>query len=247
MRRNFLIFIAFFIFANFVSSQKTYLRGLGDTLFFPAKTDSVFLLQPVYGDFSQMDALMPLCYVRDTVFQGKFLSAAQLGIGTYFLAVGNLETDTICSVIPIFEKHPQVWQITVRRDSSFIGFCEELLGLPFVLPPRKIPGYGHQTDLRLAADCAELAIYARRRQGHKIPYVGPRGLWKYLRPAEKLEPGVILHFGHQVSVLYEDRGRSGVLDEDDLLIHSYREMVEILPLGETNLQHRSCRIMRWKE
>lgn len=230
-------------FSCLASGQRIQVLHPGDTLFFPKNADTAWLLRPVYGDFSQMDSLMALCYRRDRPLADGFWPAA--GPGTYFFHIGRPERDTFCSIGPVCETFP-VWQVTVRRDSSFIGFCEELLGLPFVLPPRRIPGFGHQTDLRLATDCAELAIYARRRQGHRLPYVGPKGLRAYLKPADKLEPGAVLHFGFQVSVLYEDRGQPGILDEADLLIHAQREKVEIVPLGETGLLDRRCKIMQWK-
>ena len=70
---------------------------------------------------------------------------------------------------------------------------------------------GHQTDLRVCVDCAELAIYGKRRQGFNIPYCGPRGINNYL---EEISPdsifnGCIVHFGDQVDVIYSDEGVKG--------------------------------------
>ncbi|HRI60150.1 MAG TPA: hypothetical protein PK228_10520, partial [Saprospiraceae bacterium] len=92
-----------FLISTVISSaccQKVHLLRLGDTLFLPPATDSIILLRPVYGDFEQTDSLIRLCYVRDTIFPGKFLPAKVLGPGTHFLAAGTPEADTLCSRIP---------------------------------------------------------------------------------------------------------------------------------------------------
>ncbi len=137
------------------------------------------------------------------------------------------------------------YQIVVKSRRDYLGYLEELLNVPFMLPPKFQGAYGHQTDNRIAVDCAEMAIYGMRRMGYSVPYCGPLNIYKYLVPADTLLPGTVLHFGHQVSVLYQDNGTVGVLDGQDLLIHAYRHKAEIIPLEKTDLKPERCRVYQW--
>ena len=55
-------------------------------------------------------------------------------------------------------------EIVVRRDDTYVGYATELIGVPFVFWPKEVVG-GHQTDLRMGADCAATVIYGKRRMG----------------------------------------------------------------------------------
>jgi len=220
--------------------------SLTDTLFWPLTFNAVYLLRPVCHNTIQEYSVLQLCYYTEKVLEGGSIPATILGVGTHFLATELPPDDTICSILPVYEQFGFVHQVTIHRDTTYLGYLEELLHIPFVLPPRHISGYGHQTDLRLASDCAETAIYGRRRQGYHVPYVGPKGILNYLQKADCFAPGVVLHFGHQVSVLYEDLGIPGKLDAEDILLHAYTNKVELIPLGFTNLLPGHCQIMMWR-
>ena len=142
----------------------------------------------------------------------------------------------------------------IRSDDDPVGRMTELLGLPFVETPRKIRGLGHPTDLRLWVNCAGLAIYGARRTGRMIPYAAPPALRRYttLVAASDREPadipvrrGDLLHFGFQVAVVYEDRGRIGRLDPEDLILHAYHDGVEIKPFGELPYSSLPFEVRRW--
>jgi hypothetical protein len=133
-------------------------------------------------------------------------------------------------------------------------------------------GGRNQADLRVLVDCAELAIYGKRRQGFKLPYVGPHKISHYLEKAhpDTLEPdgkgpyrgavshrpfslsqngvkeGDILHFGDQVSILFEDRGRKGLLDPDDLMLYTYNHPPKISSLRDSEFRNRPLKVYRWK-
>lgn len=165
--------------------------------------------------------------------------------GTYYFGK-NLENDTsIITIKPIHLIDENIIQIVVRQSDTYIGFLTEQLNLPFIIPPKYIPNYGHQTDLNIGTDCAELAIYGMRRLGYDIPYVGPQGITKYLKPSDSLHSGTILHFGFQVSILYQDCGIIGQLDSNDLLIHAFEDKVKIETYGESNLWGMECRKYEW--
>ncbi|MFB6305972.1 MAG: hypothetical protein ABEH43_03115 [Flavobacteriales bacterium] len=221
-----------------ITSNKSSMIFKGDSTFknLPKK---VFKIQPVYSNPVQSKTIKPITYTVKQVYTER------LGEGFHLCTLDSIEDDTIAS-FNIYNDI-DIIQIINKTHKGFIGYLEELLNVPFVLPPKKLLGEAHQTDLRLGVDCAELAIYGKRRQGYKIPYCGPRGIKKYLKPTSKLTKGTIIHFGFQVSVLYEDKGQIGHLDNNDLLIHAYKDKAEIKKLGNTDLKKRSYQLYQWKE
>jgi hypothetical protein len=208
--------------------------------------DSICLLHPEYENTDQLKQVKPIHYRVSAPFPSVVLEDS-LVLGCYLVTPAHLfAVDSVLSVYHILEKYPEVQQIIITRSHNYLGYLEEMLNVPFVLPPRRLKDGKHQTDERLAVDCAELAIYGRRRQGYVVPYCGPKKIAEYLVPAQRFQPGTIIHFGHQVSVLYEDRGQPGVLDGEDLLIHAYKDKAEIIALKNTDLDRRPYRLYDWK-
>lgn len=203
-----------------------------------------YLFKPVYKNLVQTQKVQPITYSIEKVYSKEFFK--ELQPGTYLCSFEPLIEDTASS-INIYTEYTII-QLIYKKSEGYIGHLEELLNVPFVLPPRQIK-LGHQTDLRLGVDCAELAIYGKRQQGFNIPYCGPKGILDYLIPTSTLEPGTVISFGNnfQISVLYEDRGIIGVLDDEDLLIHAYKDKAEIVTLKESGLKGYPYSLYRWKE
>ena len=122
------------------------------------------------------------------------------------------------------------------------------------------PVRGEDPDLRRGADCVALAIYGRRRLGFAVPYVAPPALSRYadviasaasisasIGAATPIAAGDILHFGFQTAVLSRDRGRRGVLDGDDLVIHTYHGVAEEARVGDLPYRGHKLQIMRWRD
>jgi hypothetical protein len=165
---------------------------------------------------------------------------------------------------PTLEAVARLPELVVRRDDSYVGLLTELLGAPFVLWPAELPCLGHQTDLRLGADCAALLIYGRRRMGEKIPYVAPAGLFRFadlvsedllIEPsgqqgsesAAPVQVGDILHFGFQTAVLSQDVPPRGRLTRDDLIIHTFHGVAEEVPLGSVPYWRHAVDVLRWRQ
>ncbi len=166
--------------------------------------------------------------------------------GTHYYGRFKKSVTSFTSKKPIHLESDSIVQIIVRKDNSYTGVLTELLNLPFIIPPKVISDYGHQTDLCIGTDCAELAIYGMRRLGYKIPYCGPKNIYKYTKKTSEVKSGILLHFGFQVSVLYKDKGIVGVLDKEDLLIHAFEDKVEIIPFGHTKLSKLPYKLYEWK-
>lgn len=141
----------------------------------------------------------------------------------------------------------RVFQVVVRASDDYPGFVQELMGTPFLLIPRRLPE-GHQTDLRIGSDCAALAAYGRRRMGEDVPYLGPAGLLPYLRPVRdgQMRPGDLLHYGEQVQVVLEDRGRKGFSDPEDLVIQSWKPFPRIVRRDSSGWEGHPFRIHRFR-
>lgn len=194
--------------------------------------------------------------------------------GTYYIGLDIIKKSTFEEQSALQNKYQgQIIQIAYREDNSYIGYIKELFNTPFILPPKRTPSGKHQTDLRIGSDCAELAIYGKRRQGYNIPYTGPYRIYQYideistskLYPDENgiyrdenenevkinknngLDKGDIVHFSAQVSVFYEDRGYKGVFDKSDLLIQSYNTNPYITSIEHSSFFHRAIRLFKWKD
>ena len=137
-------------------------------------------------------------------------------------------------------------EIVVRRDDTYVGFATELLGTPFVFWPKQIEG-GHQTDLRLGADCAATVIYGKRRQGYRVGYYAPKGLLRYLVEVEptSVMVGDVLHFGFQTAILSQDTEPLRVLNDTDVILHSHHQLVEEIPFEQAVYFNEAVTVYRW--
>ncbi|MCD4707577.1 MAG: hypothetical protein K8S62_07540 [Candidatus Sabulitectum sp.] len=194
-------------------------------------------------------------------------------LGTFYLATGMETLDTLYQVNPLHTN--DVIQISLRPDDTYIGYLYELINTPFIMAPRRTPDGSQQSDNRLGTDCAGLAVYGKRRQGFDYLYLGPRGITDYLVPLgdgsykpdtdteaaifrndqdcsvsvgeEGLCPGDILHFGAQVSIFLEDRGISGVLDSQDMVIQSWFNGPHVCTIEENGFFGLPVKFYRWPQ
>ena len=149
-----------------------------------------------------------------------------------------------------------VHAVSYRPDDSYIGYLHELFNTPYIYGSKRIKG-GHQSDLLVGSDCADFAVYGKRRQigksGYDYTYTG--GLRKLagkrwsvdldsegyyqtnnkerltFGPEGEIRPGNLINFeeGH-VGVLYQDDG-DGLLDTGDLIMHTLFREPEIVSIA----------------
>ncbi len=165
---------------------------------------------------------------------------------------------------------PEVMRVTFRRDDSYLGYVSELINTPYIFGSAG-PDGRNQSDLLIGADCADLAVYGRRRMGKKAEYsssyaidkqaperfravsadatgavVDPKG-----KPVAFGDQGVragdVIHFpgSRHVAVLYEDRAPLGVLDSGDLMIHTCWAPVKIEAIGASSCSSFPWRMLRF--
>ncbi|HKE14792.1 MAG TPA: hypothetical protein VKB80_08020 [Kofleriaceae bacterium] len=158
-----------------------------------------------------------------------------------------------------------VQRVSLRRDDSYIGFLGELFGQPYIWASAGTSNAAHQSERLEGADCADFVIYGRRRMGEDRDYTWTGALPQvtrllaagrpgkggvYLdargRPLPFPQVGDLVLFPRHVGVLVEDRGRPGVLDGADLLLHAYFASPRAQPLGETDYRDAPVELRRWR-
>ncbi len=165
---------------------------------------------------------------------------------------------------------PDVMRVTFRRDDSYLGFVSELINTPYIFGSAG-PDGRNQSDLLIGADCADLAIYGRRRLGKKADYTSSYAIDKQaperfrgvsadsegtvVDAAGKrivfgkkgVHAGDLIHFpaSRHVAVLYEDRPPLGVLDSGDLMIHTCWAPPKIEAIAGTRCGSFPWRILRF--
>jgi hypothetical protein len=62
-----------------------------------------------------------------------------------------------------------VMRVTFRKDDSYLGYLTELLNTPYIFGSAG-PDGDNQTDNLIGSDCADFAVYGRRRMGQKTAF-----------------------------------------------------------------------------
>jgi len=128
-------------------------------------------------------------------------------------------------------------RVAFRRDDTYLGYLTELFNTPYIFGSSN-EGKRHQTDELVGADCADLCVYGARRMGLKVGYTSTYDLEK-IAPLvgvmtsaaaplpigdgpKQVHVGDVIYFpgSRHVAALYEDREPKGVLDENDVMLHT---------------------------
>ena len=159
-----------------------------------------------------------------------------------------------------------VHRVTVRKDDSFIGYLTEMFGQPYIWASAGPSDKAHQSEFLEGSDCADLMVYAARRAGIKVPYgwtgslkqhakvVGagalePDGVYRDRKgvPVPFPQPGDLILFPRHVGALTVDRGTIGVLDIDDLMIHTLFDSPKEQALRDSGYADNAIELLRWKK
>jgi hypothetical protein len=163
-----------------------------------------------------------------------------------------------------------VMRVAFRKDDSYLGYLGDLVNTPYIFGSAG-PDGDNQTDNLVGSDCADFAVYGRRRMGLNIAFtssydfdrtaplsatavaldaagVAKTSDGRTLAPAAA-RPGDVLHFpnSRHVAVLYEDREPLGVLDQNDLMFHTCWAPPKIEPIGASGCASLPWRVLRFPE
>jgi cell wall-associated NlpC family hydrolase len=144
-----------------------------------------------------------------------------------------------------------VFRVTFRRDDTLIGYASELLNTPYIFGSAG-PDGRNQSDLLIGSDCADLVIYARRRLGKKATYTSSYDIDRQapmLKEGKVPRAGDLVHFpgSRHVAILFEDREPMGVVDENDLILHTCWAPPTVQRMGDTDCVSRPYRVLRFPD
>ena len=146
---------------------------------------------------------------------------------------------------------PDVYRVAIRRDDTLIGYATELLNTPYIFGSAG-PDGRNQSDLLIGSDCADLIVYARRRSGKKATYTSSYDLDRQAPPLKEgaaPRAGDLVHFpaSRHVAILFEDREPKGVVDENDLILHTCWAPPTVQRMGDIDCVSRPYRVLRFPE
>jgi hypothetical protein len=132
-----------------------------------------------------------------------------------------------------------VMRVSIRRDDTYLGFLTEMYNQPYIWASAGFSDATHQSERLEGSDCADFIVYGARRMGARISYTYTGGLPQVTRllaagkrgtdgiyrdakgqPIAFTRPGDLLLFPRHVGALAVDRGTPGVLDDQDLMMHT---------------------------
>jgi hypothetical protein len=132
-----------------------------------------------------------------------------------------------------------VTRVSIRRDDTYLGFLTEMFGQPYIWASAGTTDASHQSEHLEGSDCADFVVYGARRMGKHISYTwtgglpsvtklmaagsrGEDGIYRddHGKPVPFTKVGDLVLFPRHVGVLAADRGTIGVLDDQDLMMHT---------------------------
>ena len=158
----------------------------------------------------------------------------------------------------------KVHRVSLRRDDTFLGVMTEMFGQPYIWASAGSTRGTHQSERLEGSDCADLMVYGARRKGYDIEYTWTGGMDKYTRVLARGEPredgvyvdrkgkplrfpevGDMLLFPRHIGALVEDRGVKGVLDTEDVMMHTFFASPREQPVGDTAYADAPIEVIRW--
>jgi hypothetical protein len=156
-------------------------------------------------------------------------------------------------------------RVTVRRDDSFLGFMTEMYGQPYVWASAGLSDKTHQSERLEGSDCADLMIYGARRLGKQVAYTwtgGLPGVTKLLASGTRDAKGVyrdgngkalpytqegdLVLFPRHVGALAGDRGEKGVLDDQDLMLHTLFDSPKEQAIADSGYADKPVEVRRFR-
>lgn len=157
-----------------------------------------------------------------------------------------------------------VMRVSIRRDDSYLGFLTEMYNQPYIWASAGTSDATHQSERLEGSDCADFIVYGARRMGAKISYTYTGGLPRVTRllasgrrgddgvfrdargqPIAFTRPGDLLLFPRHVGALAEDRGTIGVLDDQDVMMHTLFDSPREQAIADTGYADKPVELRRF--
>lgn len=157
-----------------------------------------------------------------------------------------------------------VHRISIRRDDSYLGYLTEMFGQPYIWASAGSSSRTHQSERLEGSDCADFIIYGARRIGKDLEYTWSGGLpavTKLLSRGERGDDGVyrdrkghplpfpalgdLILFPRHVGALVKDRGHLGVLDDQDVMMHTLFDSPREQAVADSGYAQTTVELRRW--
>ncbi|HVV85839.1 MAG TPA: hypothetical protein VHE35_22425, partial [Kofleriaceae bacterium] len=157
-----------------------------------------------------------------------------------------------------------VQRVSLRHDDSFLGMLEEMYGQPYIWASAGSTDRTHQSERLEGADCADLMVYGARRLGLAVPYGYTGSLGQHARTLARgslatdgvyrdaagqaipfTAAGDMILFPGHVGALAEDHGVPGVLDQDDVMVHTLFDSPKRQRIADSGYADNDIQILRW--
>ncbi len=158
-----------------------------------------------------------------------------------------------------------VMRVSIRRDDSYLGYLTEMYGQPYVWASAGITDATHQSERLEGADCADFVVYGARRAGKHLAYTwtgglpeittllasgtrGEDGIYRDVKgnPLPFTKAGDLILFPRHVGVLTEDRGTIGVLDDQDIMMHTLFDSPKEQPIADSGYAAKPIELRRFR-
>ena len=160
-----------------------------------------------------------------------------------------------------------VTRVSIRTDDSYLGYLTEMYGQPYIWASAGLTEKSHQSERLEGSDCADFIVYGARRMGANIPYMwtgalptvtkllapggtrGEDGVYRDARgtPLPFTQVGDMVLFPRHVGVLTEDRGQLGILDDQDLMMHTLFDSPKQQAIADSGYADRPVEVRRFKQ
>lgn len=158
-----------------------------------------------------------------------------------------------------------VHRVSLRRDDTYLGYLTEMFGQPYIWASAGTTTRTHQSERLEGSDCADFIIYGIRRMGKPLEYTWSGGLpsvTKLLSRGERGSDGIyrdatgkplpfpaigdIILFPRHVGALTQDRGQPGILDDQDLMMHTLFDSPKEQAIADSGYAQTAVELRRWK-
>ena len=195
------------------------------------------------------------------------------GVGTMrFQVVATQGERTIASAGPEARRGrgsgglaDSVMRVSIRRDDSYLGYLTEMYGQPYVWASAGITDATHQSERLEGSDCADFVVYGARRAGKHLAYTwtgglpeittllgagthGDDGIYRDAKgtPVPFTKAGDLILFPRHVGVLTEDKGTIGVLDDQDIMMHTLFDSPKEQPIADSGYADKPVELRRFR-
>ena len=157
-----------------------------------------------------------------------------------------------------------VMRVSIRRDDTYLGYLTEMYGQPYIWGSAGLSDKTHESERLEGSDCADFVVYGARRMGAAIPYTwtgalptvskllasgtrGADGIYRDAKgnPLPFTRIGDLVLFPRHVGVLAEDRGTKGVLDDQDLMMHTLFDSPKAQPIADSGYADKPLELRRF--